>query len=197
MTLELTRAGELKALDGTLANTLRHELNVAKDFPVFVPYSSYLKHPKSAKSVSVLVEGYAFVSTGLSETKYFALENKPHVAQVLSSRARQGMRVLHTIPNYRVVEMQRKLRELVSSDVAEGMTVRVTGGCYSRLEGLVIDVYPESVALRIPLRSIDILAIVSKSNISLDLDEDPLDMGSGEDTEFEPYEAHMETLEGI
>lgn len=155
----------MKALDGTLASSLRHELGVDRSFGVFVPYAPIVKNLKSS---SVLIEGYAFVSSGLPETKYFSLENRSLVSRVLSSRGIHGMRVLHTIPNHRVVEMQRQLRQLVASDVAEGMTVRVTGGCYARLEGRVVDVFDDSVAIRVPLRSIDIVTVIPKSLLSLD-----------------------------
>ena len=69
VTLELTKAGEAKALDGTLAKAIRHDLRVPDDFPVFIPYAPFIKN---AKNVSVLIEGYAFVSSGLPETKYRA-----------------------------------------------------------------------------------------------------------------------------
>lgn len=187
VTLELTRAGEAKALDGTLAAAIRSELGVPKDFPVFVPYAPYAKN---VKNVSILIEGYAFVPSGLPETRYFALENKALVVRVLSSKGPHGIRVLKTIPNFRVLEMQKQLRLLVSADVEQGMTVRVTGGCYAHIEATVVDVYEDSVAVRIPLRSIDVITVIPKSSINLNLDEDelpPIEHGEGD---FDSYEEH-------
>lgn len=184
----MTKTGEGKALAGTLAASLRHDLGVAKDFPVFVPYAAYTKN---TKNVSVLVEGYAFVSSGLPEVKYFALENKHLVARVLSARGPHGMRVLHTIPNHRVQDMQQQLRMLVASDVEEGMTVKITGGCYAHIEGQVVYVFPDRVAVRIQLRSIDIVTVVSKSMVSLDPDDDGVD---GASVPYDSYEEHVLTL---
>lgn len=181
----------MKALDGTLAAAIQHDLGVQKDFPIFIPYAPYTKN---VKNVSVLIEGYAFVATGLSETRYFALENKQLVSKVLSSKGPHGIRVLHTIANHRVVEMQRQLRQLVSSDVEEGMVVRITGGCYARIEGTVVDVYEDKVAIRIPLRSIDVIAVVSKSHLNLNPDEDDSVGQLDPDADFDSYEEHVLSL---
>jgi transcription antitermination factor NusG len=156
-------------MEGTLAKALRNDLGVPGEFPVFVPCSP---PSKNIKNVSVLMEGYAFVSSGLPETKYFSLESKALVQKVLSSKGHHGLRILHTIPNHQVVEMQRQLRTLITNDVEEGMVVRITGGCYAKMEGTVVDVFEYKAAVRIPLRSIDIITLVPKSLLNLHPDSD-------------------------
>lgn len=170
VTLELTRQGELKALEGTLDAALRYDLGVDRDFPIFVPY---LNGHKTTGRVSVLTEGYAFVASGLPETRYFNLESRSLVQKVLSTKSPQGLRVLRTIPHHRILDMKNQLRLLASSDVEEGMEVRVIGGCYSGLIGTVVDVHPEFVVLQIPLRSITILTKIQKSDLNLDPDQEP------------------------
>lgn len=156
-----------------------------------MPYAPYAKN---VKNVSILIEGYAFVPSGLSETKYFALENKALVVRVLSSKGPHGIRVLNTIPNYKVVEMQRQLRALVSADVEAGMVVRITGGCYAHIEATVVDVYADTVAVRVPLRSIDVITVIPKSSINLNLDEDELPPLEHNEGDFDSYEEHAELI---
>ena len=69
--VELNRQGELKVEDGTLASTLRRDLSVDDDFPVFVPSITY---KKAGRQITVhLMEGYCFVGNGLTDVEYYAL----------------------------------------------------------------------------------------------------------------------------
>ena len=190
MTLELTKQGESKAIEGTLARSIRRDLGVPKDFPVFVPYSCYSKH---VKGVSILIEGYAFVSTGLPETRYFSLESKPLVHRVLSTKGPYGMRILNTIPDHRVVGMQGQLREMIAADIEEGMIVKVTSGHYARLEGNVVDVCGDVISVRFPMRSLDVVAVFPRSSVTPDLSDDGIDGG---DVPHESYEEQMDIIRG-
>ena len=191
VTLELTRAGEKKAQDGSLGPQLLRDLGAPEDFPIFIPYVVGGNH---GKSLSILMEGYAFVGSGLPETRYFRLEGGALVQQVLSSRGPHGMRVLHTIPDARIDDMKSQLRLLANSDVEIGMPVRILAGFYTGLEGTVVDVYPHAVAVQFPLRSLTIITLVKKEHISCDLPEpitrEPL-------PEFEPskFDSFEELLE--
>lgn len=182
--LELTRAGELKAIDGKLASWLRRELAVSEDFPIFVPYTSY---KKGGRNVSIrLIEGYAFVATGLPETKYFQLESRALINSVLSSRGRNGIRILQALPNNRIVDLQTQLREILQADLEIGQWVRVAGGNYSGIEGEVVDVYEDTVAIRIRLRSLDVIAAIPKTLVDPNFsNETELE---GEVEAFESYE---------
>lgn len=159
-TLELTKAGEAKAVEGKLGPAIRSLLGVEETFPVFIPYASYTK---GGRTVSVrLIEGYAFVATGLPEVRYFALERSPLVARVFSSNVK-GMRVLHTLPNSEVNSMKSRLAESLSSDLEVGSKVRITGGNYRDLEGIVVDLYENKVAIRVEFRSLTTIVVIPRN----------------------------------
>jgi len=188
--LELTKAGERKAIDGTLAEALRTGLNVLESHPLFVPYASY---SKGGRRVSVrLIEGYAFVASGLTETRYFALERGPFVERVMSTHGPYNLRTLQTVPDPKIQGMMEQLRVQVSSDIEIGARVRIVGGNYLHLEGEVVDLTEDRAAVRITLRSIDTIAWLPKvlvdaaTNPSEDttLELDPLDVAVG--SEFLP-----------
>jgi hypothetical protein len=159
--LELTRNGEKLVEEGILDRELRRALEVEEDWPVFVPARIY---EKKGRSVTVhLMEGYAFVATGLDEVRYFRLEHTKLVEQVLSERkGSQGIRVLATIPDSRVSELRRQLSEEVASDIVSGMLVLVTDGIYSKLEGTVLDVEGDYAIVRFELRSLKVISKVPK-----------------------------------
>lgn len=169
-TLELTKAGEDKAVEGTLAKALRSELGVEDSYPLFVPYTSY---EKGGRRVSVrLIEGYAFVASGLPETRYFALEKGNLVSQVISSRGVHGVRVIHCVPNSRIDQLRSQLRASSSSSLEVGVRVRVVGGNYARLEGDIVDVNTDRAAVRITLRSIDVIAWIPFVALDSNLDSE-------------------------
>ena len=145
-----------------LARELRRGLDVEDEWPVFIPARIY---EKKGRSVTVhLMEGYAFVATGLDEVRYFRLEQTKNVAQVLSERrGSQEIRVLSTISDSRVSELRRQLNEEVAADIVAGMSVLVTDGIYSKLEGVVLDVEGDYAIVRFELRSLKVLSKVPKA----------------------------------
>jgi transcription antitermination factor NusG len=158
--LELTRQGEKLIEEGTLADNLRRVLGVDEDWPVFTPSRIY---EKKGKRITVhLMEGYAFVATGLDEVFYFRLENSKLVTQVMSSRGRRGIRRLETINNEQVTELRRQLNEEVANDIVPGMKVVVTDGIYSTLEGTVTDVEGDYAVVHFALRSLQLLSNIPK-----------------------------------
>lgn len=159
--LELTRHGEKLVEESSLEVELRRALDVNEDWPVFVPARLY---EKKGRTVTVhLMEGYAFVASGLEEVRYYRLEQTKIVEQVLSERrGKSGLRVLSTIPDSRVTELRRQLNEEVASDIIPGMTVLVTDGIYSRLEGTVIDTEGDYAIVRFELRSLKTISKVPK-----------------------------------
>jgi transcription antitermination factor NusG len=167
-TLELTKAGEAKAVEGKLGAAIQSLLGVDDTFPVFVPYANYTK---GGRTVSVrLIEGYAFVAAGLPEVKYFALEKSPLVARVFSSNV-GGMRVLHTLPNSEVNSMRTRLAESLSSDLEVGARVRITGGNYRDLDGVVVDLFPNQVAVQVEFRSLVTIVVIPRNLATFASDE--------------------------
>lgn len=158
--LELTRPGEKLVEEGALSENLRRLLDVDEDWPVFIPARVY---EKNGKRVTVhLMEGYAFVATGLEEVRYFRLEHTKLVEQVMATRSTRGIRVLSVIPDSKVSDLRRQLNEEVASDLIPGMTVLVTDGVYSKLEGVVMDTEGDHAVVRFELRSLEVISKIPK-----------------------------------
>lgn len=158
--LELTRQGEKLVEDGTLDEELRRALDVEEEWPVFTPARVY---EKRGKRITVhLMEGYAFVATGLDEVRYFRLENSKLVEQVMGTRTTRGMRVLSVIPDSQIVDLRRRLSEEVAADIIPGMQVLVTEGVYSKLEGIVMDTEGDHAVVRFELRSLEVISKIPK-----------------------------------
>jgi len=164
--LELTHVGEQRAEDGTLDRTLRRELGVDDDWPVFVPSMTYVKDGK--KTTLHLMEGYAFVATGLPEVQYFALERKANVAQVLSVRGSKGLRALSVLPDTRIQEIKHKMRALQAEDLPLGSRVVIVDGTYASLNGEVVATHDDFFFVHIVLRSLNIIATVPRNMVELE-----------------------------
>ena len=157
--IELTRAGELRAEEGTLEQAIREALGVDHHHPIFVPSAIY---NRGGRRVTIhLMEGYVFVGSGLPETIYFSMErDSQYVKTVLSSQGSSGMRALSTIPNSTIHDMQQQLREQIAIDLEEGMTVRVSEGVYSNLSAEILEIHGEEALISIELRSRNIITQV-------------------------------------
>lgn len=155
--LELTRAGEQSVEDGTLDISLREALGVDQTHPVFIPSAVYLR---GGKRVAVhLMEGYAFVASGLPDTQYFALEHVcPQVKQVLSYSSEEGgLRTLSTLGDPKIADLRQQLRQHVSTDLDIGMQTTITEGGYKNLEAEVMYLDADDAVVCIELRSIKII----------------------------------------
>ena len=157
--IELSPLGETKVEEGTLVKVLRSDLEVGEDYPIFIPSIVY---QKGGKRVSLhLMEGYAFVVSGLPETRYFALEQKPYVTQVMSTRGGPyRMRTPSVISDAHIQDLQRQLRKMVSSDIEVGARIFVLDGLYKGLDGEVLGIENEEAFVLVELRSIKIIATV-------------------------------------
>lgn len=161
VTIELAHSGEVKALDGTLERTLRRDLGVDDDHPVFVPVTLF---QRDGRVIPIhLMEGYAFVGSGLDEVAYFALERQHYVNQVMSSRTgKHKMRCLSVISNAQIEAMRFKLREMVTADIPLDSCVSILDGSYRGLEGRVTGLGEENAYVRITLRSLEVVATVPR-----------------------------------
>ena len=156
--IELTHLGETKVDEGTLEATLRRDLDIQSEFPIFIPVISY---PKGSRTINIpLMEGYVFVGSGLQDTTYFALERKEYVAQVISIPGSGRTRSLSVVPNAKIEDLRKQLRKLVASDLQTDAYVRVTNGTYRNLEGLTVVVAGDTAIVRIKLRSLDLMATI-------------------------------------
>lgn len=157
--LELSPVGEAKLIDQTLEKSVRKDLNVGEDFPIFIPAVTY---PKKNKTVTVcLMEGYIFVAAGLDETAYFNLEHKPYISSVMTTKSGPyQLRTLSTVPNKQILDLKKQLRKMSSADVEVDDFVQVTEGTYKMLEGRVLGIHENEAFIRISLRSLELIATV-------------------------------------
>ena len=154
--IELTSLGEAKVEEGTIEASLRRDLGVDPDFPLFIPVLSY---PKGNRTINIhLMQGYVFAASGLPDTTYFALERKEYVESIISTPGR--VRTLNVVPNKKVQELKAQLREMVSADIQQDAIVRITNGAYRNLEGAVVLVVGDNAQVRIQLRSLDLIATI-------------------------------------
>ncbi len=164
--VELSPLGEMKVEDGTIAKLLRADLD-APDHPIFVPAATYTRLNRSI--TLHLMEGYVFMASGLADNHYFALEHKPYVSRVMSTKGNYGMRVLSVVPNANVENLRQRLRTMLASEITCGLEVKIIGGTYANLTGLVLAVEEEHVCVKITLRSVTILARLPKMLLDTDV----------------------------
>lgn len=164
--LELSRAGEIKVEEGSLESSLRRRLDLDSVFPIFIPSITY---KKNGRNVTLhLMEGYAFVGSGLPDITYFSLEKKTnYVKQVLSNMSLNGIRVLSVIPNSYIIELKKQMRNLISMDISLRDRVKIVGGLYSSLFGEVIEVQEETAIVKITMRSLSIITQLPKMFLEL------------------------------
>lgn len=157
--LELSPNGEDRLEDGTLEQSIRSDLGVNTSHQIFIPATTYRK---GNKTITLrLMEGYVFIASGLPETEYFALEHRPYAVQVMSTRpGPYKMRVLSTVPDSRVQDLKRQMREMLSSDIALYDKVTVIDGTYKTLEGVVVGVEKDKAFVKINLRSMEVIATI-------------------------------------
>lgn len=159
--IELTPHGETKVEEGLIESALRRDLGVDDDFPVFIPAVTFRRRERV---VTVhLLEGYAFVASGLPETTYYDLERQPYVGQVLSTNpGPHRMRRLSVVSNDRVREMQAQLRRMVAAEIEIGARVMITDGTYRQLDGVVTGLEAENAFVKIELRSLKAVVTVPR-----------------------------------
>lgn len=154
--LELTRTGERAAEDGLLDGELRRLLSLPAAWPVFVPVRAYEEHGK--RVALHLMEGYAFVSTGVPMEELTALVWRPHspISAVLATAGASPVPL--TLTDAKIRQLRRQLAALTTSEsVAAGDQVEVLRGPYGGLTGDVVKLRGKEDALvHIKLRSLNV-----------------------------------------
>lgn len=158
--LELTRAGEQKVEEGTFEESLRDSLGVEDSWPIFVPSKTY---SKGGRKVTVhLMEGYAFVASGLDEVEYFRAEQeKKLIARVITTHS-GSVRVLSTLTESQIKKLRKQLNQRIASDIIAGMSVEITSGKYKGLEGVVETVLEDMAVVYVKLRALEVLATIPR-----------------------------------
>lgn len=161
MVLELSPQGERMIEEGGLDVELRRHLRVDPTWPVFIPSRHF---ERCGKRITVhLMEGYAFVASGLDEIHYFRLERSRLVEQVMATRGPNGVRVLSVVSDLKIEELRQRLLDEVSIDIAPGMSVRVTQGLYSHMTGTVEMLEGDHAGVYFDLESLKLLAWLPKA----------------------------------
>lgn len=166
--MELSPQGEDRLLEGTLESALRTDLKVGPEFPLFLPAYT---HFKGARRVTLLLmEGYAFIGGGLSDVQYFRLEHKSYCTRILT-RMHGRSRVIQSVSDSHVKDLQRQLREMIARDVPEGVPVTICEGAYRGLRGLVIEGDAAVCLVQVRMRSFEMLLTLPRVAV-LPLDEE-------------------------
>lgn len=149
--LELTSKGEYLVREGTLERYLRRHLGIDEDHPIYIPLHTYKKGGREIQLEGI--QGYAFIASGLMDYDYFALEQHDYTRSVLSID-RGKYRTITTLPDSSVQHIRDKIREEISTDLDEGMFIRVILGNYISLEGEIIGFDGDKALVEVGLRSI-------------------------------------------
>jgi hypothetical protein len=159
--VELTRAGERKVEDGTIAPLIRDVLSLPAGHPVFVPSKTYVS---GGRKVTVhLMEGYVFVGSDGHDLVIPHRTDQPYIKRLLTTHTPNGGRVLSVVPDSVVAKMESDLAEHVGDDVRPGSSVLVNNGLYSMMEGVVMEVAESGdLVVRFQMRSLDIITVVPR-----------------------------------
>lgn len=149
--LELTPKGEFFVREGTLERHIRRHLGVDEDWEIFIPIHTYKKGGREIQLEGI--QGYAFIQSGLNEHEYYALEQQDYTRSVLSLD-RGGSRTITTLPDSSVQHIRDTIREEISTDLEEGMIIRVILGDYIALEGEIIGFDDDKALVELQMRSI-------------------------------------------
>ena len=160
--IELTRLGERKAEDGTLAPLIRDAMSLPSDHPVFIPSKTYVS---GGRRITIhLMEGYAFIGSDGRDLPQPSRTDQPYAKRLLTTPTANGGRVLSVLPDTKVLEMERDLARHVGDDSGVGSNVSITNGIYARMEGEVVDTTPTgNLIIRFRMRSLDLIAEVPRS----------------------------------
>jgi transcription antitermination factor NusG len=149
--LELTSKGEFLVREGTLERHLRRHLGVDEDHPIFIPLHTYKKGGREIQLEGI--QGYVFIASGLMDYTYFSLENQDYTRSILSI-SNDKYRTITTLPDSSVQHIRDKIRDEISTDLEEGMFIRVILGDYIALEGEIIGFDGEKALVEVGMRSI-------------------------------------------
>lgn len=150
--IELTQEGDLRANDGTLERMLRRDLGLHKDHPVYIPVK---RSALAEKQVVVsAMDGYVFVGAGLPPNRYFSLEKRSYVEQVLGRYA-GTQRVPHIIRDADLAPLRGQINQVEKSPaIRRGAKVEVSEGMLAALQGVVIDVSDHCACVRFSTRTL-------------------------------------------
>lgn len=162
--LELTEVGERLAEEGGLESHLRAILNCDEEHPIFVPYTVIVRHRRRA--VINVIEGYAFVATGLPDTQYLSLPNRsPNIKSVMHRVGAGKLAILTPAPNKSVQDLQNRLRQMISCEIELDSEVRVHEGLHKGLVGKVVEVHGDDAFVLVKMRTIEAIRVFPRYSL--------------------------------
>ena len=162
--VELTEAGEKGAEEGVLDANLRRALDVDHTHPFFLPYAILTRYGR--KSVVNVIQGYAFVATGLPETTYLSLPTKtPFVRQVIHRRGSGGLSILTPVPDASVRDLRRRLRKMIAREIEVDARVQVVDGLHRGVVGSVLDVVGDDAIVLVDMRSLKAVRVFPRFSL--------------------------------
>lgn len=163
--VELSSMGESKLEDGTIEGIIRKSIQLSKEYKIFIPKMVYTNNNNSISLY--LLEGYIFIQSGLDEIRYFELEQTPYVNRVLSTRKKDGVRVLGVVDNSVIEDMREKLSCLSINDLKEDDIVTVTDGFYRGIDMSIIEIVGDKAIVRSHgLKSLDVITTIPLNCLS-------------------------------
>ena len=158
--LELTTLGEMRAEEGTLPRLIKQSLKGGSETKVFVPCVTYNKGKD--RIVLNMMEGYAFVESGLTEGAYIDLGHTCPYVQRAMFAYQHGLPVLTTITDVALEELRIGLKNMVAVELDVGMEVEVIEGPYSNMVGHILSMSDEMAHVYIELRSLRAIRSIPK-----------------------------------
>ena len=149
---ELTHAGERFATEGNLEAHLRRTLSLDPTHEVFVPYLP-LKCDNKVTLFNVM-EGYAFVASGLDERLYFLATHESMCLKSVLHSKQDRTCILMTVPDEKIRDLKKRLHDMIAVEIRKNMRVGVIQGPYKGLEGLVAELTPDVALVLIELRTL-------------------------------------------
>lgn len=150
--VELTQEGDLRANDGTLERMIRRDLGLGKDHPVFVPVRRTALADRQV--VVSAMDGYVFVGAGLPAGRYFSLEKRAYVEQVLS-RYSGSQRVPHLIGDADLEPLRGRMAYVEKRpSIRRGSKVEVVSGMLSSLQGVVVEISNGTACVQFSMRTL-------------------------------------------
>lgn len=154
--LELSFQGERLASDGSLLEflcSIAHLEDEEEDL-IFIPYA--VLNSKNSKYVLNVMEGYCFVHESIPEDALAILINSEYISGTVS----QGRNTYGTVDGQAIAGIKNKLGEMISSKLEKGQPVRVTGGPFKGITGIIQIKGSTSSCVHFSFRSMETMRVV-------------------------------------
>lgn len=155
--LELSYQGERLASEGTLLKflcALAH-LDDEEEELIFIPCA--VLNSRNSKYVLNVMEGYCFLHESIPEDALAILVNSEYIRGTVSQGRGHNY---GTVDDKTITGIKNKLGEMISSKLERGQPVRVTGGPFKSITGVIQIRGTTSSCVHFSFRSIETMRVV-------------------------------------